>query len=60
MRIILQLIYDFFNAHRLVYLKVIQPRGDSKGDREKEREISKDMKEKIGRMSQVFRSMHRL
>jgi len=29
-------------------------------DRDKERELSKDMKEKIGRMSQVFRSMHRL
>lgn len=52
--------YDFFNAHRLVYLKVMQPRWDSKWDREKERELSKDMKEKIGRMSQVFRSMHRL
>ena len=60
MRKILQLMYDFFNAHRLVYLKVMQPRWDSKWDREKERELSKDMKEKIGRMSQVFRSMHRL
>lgn len=60
MRKILQLLYDYFNASRVVYLKVIQPRGDSKMDRDKERELSKDMKEKIGRMSQVFRSMHRL
>ncbi|HNG96860.1 MAG TPA: hypothetical protein PLW93_01155, partial [Candidatus Absconditabacterales bacterium] len=60
MRYIFQLMYDFFNAHRMVYLKVLAPRGDSKGDREKEREISKDMKEKIGRMSQVFRSLHKL
>ena len=44
----------------MVYLKVLAPRGDSKWDREKEREISKDMKEKIGRMSQVFRSLHKL
>lgn len=36
------------------------PRGDSKEDRDKEKDIAKDMKEKIGRMSQVFRSMHRL
>ncbi len=60
MRKILQLLYDYFNASRVVYLKVIQPRWDSKMDRDKERELSKDMKEKIGRMSQVFRSMHRL
>lgn len=57
---ILQIAYDYFNAKRLVYLKVTLPRGDSKSDREKERELSKDMKEKIGRMSQVFRSLHRL
>lgn len=41
-------------------MKVLLPRGDSKEDRDKQRDISKDMKEKIGRMSQVFRSMHRL
>lgn len=60
MKTILQLLYDYFNAHRIIYFRVILPRWDSKWDREKEREISKDMKEKIGRMSQVFRSMHRL
>lgn len=60
MKTVLQLLYDYFNAHRIIYFRVILPRWDSKGDREKERELSKDMKEKIGRMSQVFRSMHRL
>jgi hypothetical protein len=29
-------------------------------DREKEREIAKDMKEKIARMAQVFRNLHKL
>ena len=57
---ILQISYDYLNSKRLVYLKVTLPRGDSKSDREKERELSKDMKEKIWRMSQVFRSLHRL
>ncbi len=56
----LQFLYDLFNYPRIVYLKVMLPRGDSKEDRDKQRDISKDMKEKIGRMSQVFRSMHRL
>jgi hypothetical protein len=36
------------------------PRGDSKNDREREKELAKDMKEKIGRMSQVFSSLHRI
>jgi len=31
------------------------PRLDTKSDREREKDISKDMKEKIGRMAQVFR-----
>lgn len=53
-------LYDVFNAKRIVYLRVIQPRGDSKSDREREKEIAKDMKEKIGRMSQVFVSLHKL
>jgi hypothetical protein len=53
-------IYDIFNSKRLVYLKVILPRLDSKSDREREKELSKDMKEKIGRMSQVYRNFHKL
>jgi hypothetical protein len=47
--------YDITNASRMVYLKVILPRSDSKSDREREKEVAKDMKEKIGRMSQVFK-----
>lgn len=48
------------NAYRITYIKVMLPRGDSKNDREREKEIAKDMKEKIGRMSQVFSSLHRI
>ncbi|MDR2540746.1 MAG: hypothetical protein LBD11_02970 [Candidatus Peribacteria bacterium] len=39
--------YAFLNAHRLIFLKVLLPRGDGKADREQEKEIAKDMKEKI-------------
>ncbi|MDR2190117.1 MAG: hypothetical protein LBP53_02800 [Candidatus Peribacteria bacterium] len=39
--------YAFFNSHRLIFLKVLLPRGDGKADREQEKEIAKDMKEKI-------------
>lgn len=48
------------NARRIIYLKVSLPRNDSRQDREQEKEIAKDMKEKIGRMSQVFHNMHKL
>ncbi|MFA5748326.1 MAG: hypothetical protein WC872_04435, partial [Candidatus Absconditabacterales bacterium] len=53
-------IYDFINANRIIYLKVMLPRNDSKMDREQGKEIAKDMKEKIGRMSQVFHNIHKL
>lgn len=49
-----------FNANRVLYLKVILPRNDAKSDREQEKEIAKDMKEKIGRMAQVFHNVHKL
>jgi hypothetical protein len=52
--------YDVLNANRIVYLKVILPRNDAKSDREQEKDIAKDMKEKIGRMSQVFHNAHKL
>lgn len=52
--------YDVMNAYRITYIKIMLPRGDSKNDREREKEIAKDMKEKIGRMSQVFSSLHRI
>jgi hypothetical protein len=52
--------YDVLNANRIQYVRVMLPRGDSKNDREREKELAKDMKEKIGRMSQVFSSLHRI
>ena len=52
--------YDVLNAHRLVYLKVLQTRWDSKVDREANKELAKDMKEKISRMSQVYNNMYKL
>lgn len=59
-RNILRFFYDVFNARRIIYLKVLLPRGQSKLDREQEKELAKDMKEKIGRMSQVFHNMHKI
>lgn len=52
--------YDVFNSHRLVFMKVLLPRWDSKADRDIAKEIAKDMKEKISRMSQVYTSLHKL
>jgi hypothetical protein len=39
--------YAFINSRRLIFLKVLLPRGDGKSDREQEKELAKDMKEKI-------------
>jgi hypothetical protein len=52
--------YDVLNAKRIEYFKIIMPRGDSKNDREREKELAKDMKEKIGRMAQVYGTTHKL
>jgi len=52
--------YAFCNSHRLKFLKVLLPRWDGKTDREQEKEIAKDMKEKIGRMSQVLWNLHKM
>ena len=52
--------YAFLNSHRLIFLKVLLPRWDGKSDREQEKEIAKDMKEKIGRMSQVLGNLHKI
>lgn len=60
LRKIISFFYDVFNANRVLYLKVILPRNDAKSDREQEKEIAKDMKEKIGRMAQVFHNVHKL
>ncbi len=59
-RYLLEFSYDVFNSQRIIFLKVVSPRGDTKGDREREKELAKDMKEKISRMSQVFRSLHKI
>lgn len=59
-RRILESFYDILNAKRMVYLKVMLPRGEGKIDREQEKELAKDMKEKIWRMSQVFHNFHKL
>ncbi len=56
----LTIMYDVLQVKRMVYFRVILPRGDSKNDREKEKELAKDMKEKIWRMSQVYSSLHKL
>lgn len=56
----LVVIYDVLNARRIEYVRVMLPRGDSKNDREREKELAKDMKEKIGRMSQVYSSLHKM
>ena len=52
--------YAFLNSHRIIFLKVLLPRWDGKSDREQEKEIAKDMKEKIWRMSQVFWNLHKM
>lgn len=52
--------YDVRNADRMVYLRVMQTRGDSKVDREANKELAKDMKEKISRMSQVYNNVYKL
>lgn len=56
----LRFFYDVFNSRRIIYLKVLLPRGQSKLDREQEKELAKDMKEKIGRMGQVFHNFHKV
>ena len=52
--------YAFLNNHRMVYMKVLVPRWDSKVDREQAKELAKDMKEKIWRMSQVYLNFHKI
>ena len=59
-RVFLRYLYWFWNAHRIIFLKVLLPRWDGKSDREQEKEIAKDMKEKIGRMSQVLWNLHKM
>lgn len=57
---LMEFIYDLRNKNRIVYMKIMLPRADSKADREVAKELAKDMKEKIWRMSQVYSSLHKL
>lgn len=59
-RNMLRFFYDIFNSGRIIYLKILLPRGQSKLDREQEKELAKDMKEKIWRMGQVFHNFHKI
>ncbi len=52
--------YAFLNDRRMQYMKVLVPRWDSKVDREQAKEIAKDMKEKISRMTQVYLNLYKL
>ena len=52
--------YSFLHHGRMIYMKVLLPRWDSKTDREQAKEIAKDMKEKIWRMSQVYTNLKKL
>ncbi len=47
--------YHERKAQNMVYIKVMQPRTDSKADQEKRTE--KDFKEKVGVMAQLFRAL---
>jgi hypothetical protein len=49
-------LYQYIQAHYLVYLKITLPREDSQKDKEKVTE--KDFREKIAVMSQLFRNLH--
>lgn len=60
LRYLVEFLYDVWNTRRVVYLKVILPRSDSKADRERQKELAKDMKEKLSRMAQVYSSLHKL
>ncbi|MBQ9553792.1 hypothetical protein IJU97_02250 [bacterium] len=44
----------------MIFIKVLLPKGDGKTDREQEKEVAKDMKEKIGRMTQLYNGLHKI
>ena len=56
----LRYIYSFYNTRRMTFIKVLLPKSDGKTDREQEKEIAKDMKEKIWRMSQLYNGLHKI
>jgi len=55
-----EFLYDVMNSKRMIFLKITQTREDSKWDREVQKELAKDMKEKIWRMTQVYNNLHKL
>lgn len=55
---IVRIVSEILTARKFVYLKVTLPRADSKLD--KERETKKDFKEKIGIMSMLYKSIHKI
>lgn len=52
---LLRVMYEIYNARRLVYMQITLPRADSKLDKEKE--TKKDFKEKMGIMSIFYKSI---
>ncbi len=56
LRWVLHHVMEKTSTKDLVYLKIELPRNDSQKDRQEE--VEKDFKEKIGIMSQFFRSLH--
>ena len=48
------------NQYRIVYLRIVLPRGDDKISREQQKDDAKDMKEKLSRMGQMYDSFHKL
>lgn len=56
----LAFLYDVLNSWRMVYVRIVLPRGDDKISREQAHDVAKDMKEKISRMGQVYDALHKL
>lgn len=52
---LMRIMYEIYNARRLVYMQITLPRADSKLDKEKE--TKKDFKEKMGIMSIFYKSI---
>ena len=59
-RVFMRYIYSFLNTSRMIYLKIMLPKTDGKTDREQEKEIARDMKEKVSRMSQLYSGLHKI
>ncbi len=52
---LLRVMYEIYNARKLIYMQITLPRADSKLDKEKE--TKKDFKEKMGIMSIFYKSI---